>query len=82
MISTILSLGGIVGLVVGAGFMGGFIARCKAPSVEIRIKPPWSAYDRAILVENIGFLSGAAGGGFILLLSLILWWLGRLHIDI
>jgi hypothetical protein len=30
MISTILSLGGIVGLLVGAGFMGGFISPLQA----------------------------------------------------
>jgi uncharacterized membrane protein YfcA len=80
--SIALYLAGLFGLMVCAGYIGGLTARYKAPSVEKRTEPPWSAYERAILVENIGFLSGAAGGGFVLLLSFIVCWMGRLHIEL
>jgi hypothetical protein len=57
--SIALYLAVLFGLMVCAGYIGGLTARYKAPSVEKRTEPPWSAYERAILVENIGFLSGA-----------------------
>ena len=43
-----LYLFGLFSLVVGAGHSGGFWAQYRGvQSIERRIEPPWSAYDRA-----------------------------------
>jgi hypothetical protein len=81
-LSSILYLGMLLPLLVAAGFMGGFVARQKAPRVEARIVPPWTAYERAREVENVGFLSGVSGGGLILSFLLVWWWLGHIEIRI
>jgi hypothetical protein len=80
MIETIFNLGELFGLLVAAGFAGTLVARRKTQKIETRLSPPWSAYDRAGVVENIGFMSGAAGGGLVLFLVVLGWWLGWVHI--
>jgi hypothetical protein len=69
MLSTILNLWTLIGLLFGAGFVGGFVAEYNAKRAR---------HD----VSNIGFFSGASGGGFILLIAVVWWWSGLLHIRI
>ncbi|SIO65282.1 hypothetical protein SAMN05443247_10510 [Bradyrhizobium erythrophlei] len=84
MFSSIVYLGALVGLVFGAGYAGARVARRKAPRAEARISPPWTAYERARELENVGFLSGAAGGALVLSFVLVLWWAGdiKIHLNI
>jgi len=73
--ASVLNIAALVGLVVGAGFCGGWVARHKAPEVEGRTEAPWSWWDRAIRFENVGFLCGAAGGAAALLATWAWGWL-------
>jgi hypothetical protein len=80
--SSVLYLGALIGLLCRAGYAGAFVARQKAPRLEARTSPPWTAYERARELENVGFLSGAAGGGLILTFVLVYWWVGDIQIHI
>lgn len=75
--SSFLNIGGLVGLVVGAGFCGGWLARYKASEMERRVESRWSAWGRAIYLENIGFFCGALGGAVALF---AVWMWGWLHV--
>ena len=78
----VLYVAALVGMVCGAGYAGAFLARYRTQSIESHISPPWSSYDRATLIENLGFLCGAAGGMVILLFALAAWWGGNLHLNL
>jgi hypothetical protein len=67
MLSTILNLLTLVGLLFGAGYVGGWVAEYNGKRAR---------HD----VSNIGFFSGASGGGFVVLLAVAAWWSGWLHI--
>jgi hypothetical protein len=82
MLSSVIYLFALTGLVFGAGYAGGLVASQKAPRVEARNSAPWSAYERAREIENIGFFSGAAGGTLILSLVLVCWWIGYIQVRI
>jgi hypothetical protein len=69
MLSTILNLLTLFGLLFGAGSVGAWVAEYTAK----RTYPD---------VSNIGFLSGASGGGLVLLLAVLRWWSGLLDVHI
>jgi hypothetical protein len=51
----------LVGSLFGAGYVGSLIAEHQAKKLEDRIAPPWSWWDREVLISNTGFYCGAAG---------------------
>jgi hypothetical protein len=67
MLSTILNLWMLVGLLFGAGYVGAWVAE-------------YNAKHKRHEVGNIGFFSGAAGGGLILVFALAGWWSGSLQV--
>jgi hypothetical protein len=61
--SIILFLVGLLGILLGAGYAGGYMARYQAP-------------DRS---DNVGFFCGVAGGMVVIVVALAMWWGGSLH---
>jgi hypothetical protein len=67
MLSTTLNLWTLVGLLFGAGYVGACAAEYTAKHTHQDL-------------SNIGFVSGASGGGLVVLLAVAAWWSGWLHI--
>jgi len=76
MLTIILNLLTLLGLLFGAGYVGSWVTEyeCKRKSQNGQVP--------LFVVGNIGFFSGASGGGFVLLLAVLLWWNGLLYVHI
>jgi hypothetical protein len=81
MLRAILNLWELLGLVCLSGYAGAFLAGRKVPKLEERISPPWTAYERARDIGNLGFECGAAGGALILCGVFVGWWMGYIHLS-